>query len=88
MATNWRRPKTHIGRLLRKHRRSLSITQAEAAKRVGYGRQHYNRLENGSCLLALDAIYSVADGLGIPDDVLTQAALADRMPVGWEAVQA
>jgi transcriptional regulator with XRE-family HTH domain len=73
--------------LLRKTRRELGLSQDEAAKRAGYTRQHYGRLESGVCLLPMDGVWAVSGALLIEEALLMRAALTDRMPDGWEAVQ-
>lgn len=68
-------------------RRDTRLTQAEAASRVGYCRSHFNQLETGNLLLNLEAIGDFVNVFGLDHDDLMYAALKDRMPDGWEAVQ-
>lgn len=87
MGRVWRRPKTNVGKELRKRRRELKWSQLEAAQRCGYSQQHYSRLESGNRLLHPDSVCSMADAMGIEEDLLMKKALDDRNPAGWEVVQ-
>lgn len=87
LGNNWRRSRTKAGELLRKRRRSLHWTQEQAAKHVGYSTVHYMRIERGETYLAIDSIWTFADVFHIDESKLTKAALDDRLPNGWEAIE-
>ena len=88
MARVWRRSRTHAGRLIRKARQELNITQSEMARRVGYSQQHVNFIESGAYRLPISSVDEFALVLNIDETALMRAALNDLMPdSGWEVVK-
>jgi transcriptional regulator with XRE-family HTH domain len=55
-----------IGRVIRKHREALKLTQEEFADEHDINRPHYGAIERGKQNLTLLNLARVADGLGRP----------------------
>jgi transcriptional regulator with XRE-family HTH domain len=54
-----------FGRVVRRHRERLSISQEELADRAGLHRTYISAIELGKVRLGLDAACQIAEGLGI-----------------------
>lgn len=63
-----------VGAVLTEHRRSLGLTQAQLAERVGLHRNEIGRAERGQTRVALNTLFILADGLGVPASELLQSA--------------
>ena len=74
-------------------RRSLKLTQAEVARRLGWSPPNYARIEKGRFTPSLKSLEAIAEALGVSVGSLTaEAALSAKVPViafasAGEAVQ-
>ncbi len=61
-----RRQRQQFGLRLQALRREQGLTQEELAERSGLHRTYVGQVERGQRNVSLDAIYSLAIGLGVP----------------------
>ena len=55
-------------------RRAKGMSQEALAKEIGISRIQLSRLENGKHTPGADALFSLADALGVPADCLRQVS--------------
>jgi transcriptional regulator with XRE-family HTH domain len=68
-----------IGNAAREARRSLQLTQEDAAERIGVSVEFYSRIERGAALPSLMTFVRMANVLNVSSDVMIgRGALGDR----------
>jgi transcriptional regulator with XRE-family HTH domain len=66
-----------LGRVVRRHRRQLGLSQGELADRARCDRQSINRVENAAYSPSLDRLFLLADALNVSLGALFVAVDAD-----------
>ena len=61
----------YVGRIIRKAREQLNMTQEQLAEQVSLSVNHISSIENGKARSRLDACYRIALALGISPNQLT-----------------
>ena len=57
---------SHIGRRLRDRRRTLGLSQAQLAARMGFTPPQINRYEHGTTRLSASGVWRAAEALDVP----------------------
>lgn len=55
----------NLGQNIAFYRRRRGLTQAELSEMAELSRNHVGRIENADCAVSLDAVFAIADALGV-----------------------